>query len=262
MARPEFGSYVLAPWSNRIVGGGFPFEGTWYQVRNNFPDGTAIHGDVRSRPWKVQVATQNQLVAVLDSRRFPDFNFPFAYTFEHSLELTDQNLKVGLFLHNVGSRRAPAGLGFHPFVKRRLTRFDPDVMLVLPAEKVSPDIRSVPTGPPIPVSGPVDLRGEKFLGNPNLDHCYTALTAHTIRLIYPGTKVEAEFRLEPIYSHVVVYAPVDALGKAADYLSVEPVTHVNNGFNLYAQGWKGTGVKVLDPGERWGGYWELSFRCS
>ena len=53
--RPPFryGSYLMAPWSNRIVQGTFEFEGMRFHLRKNFPDDTAIHGDVRTRPWHI-----------------------------------------------------------------------------------------------------------------------------------------------------------------------------------------------------------------
>lgn len=258
--RPELGSFMMAPWSNRIPGGDFQFEGKPYRVKVNFPDGTAIHGDVRTRPWKVKTSSENKFEAVLDSEGFNDFNFPFALVYEHSLELKGPALRVGLFIENVESQRAPVGFGFHPFFKRRLTEADQDVMLILPAGKVSPDEKCIPTGPPIPVSGAVDLREPRYLGNPDLDHCYTQLADNKIQLIYPATKVEASLTLDPVYSHVVVYAPAANEGGPKEYVSVEPVTHVNNGFNLHAKGWKGTGVKVLEPGERWGGYWTLTFK--
>lgn len=254
---PKLGSFMLAPWSNRIVDGSFQFEGKRHQLRINFPYHTAIHGDVRSRPWKVKAAGR-KFEATLDSRDFSDFNYPFALAFEHSVELLDRKLRVSLFVKNVDQNSAPAGFGFHPYFHRRLTEKDSDVMLILPAEKVSPDEKCIPTGPPVPVSIAVDLRRERFLGNPNLDHCYTNLTDDKIRLIYPGTKLEARFTLDPVFSHVVIYAPINDNGGPRDYFSVEPVTHVNDGFNLYAKGWKNTGVKVLAPGERWGGSWELS----
>ncbi len=254
---PELGSFIMAPWSNRIADGNFPFEGRRHQLRINFPDHTAIHGDVRARPWKVK-ATESKFDATLDSREFPDFNYPFALTFEHSVELLNQKVRVWLSVKNADEKRVPVGLGFHPFFHRRLSSQDQDVILILPAEKVSPDEKCIPTAPPVPVSVAADLRQEKLLGNPNLDHCYTNLTDNKIRLIYPGTQIEAHLTLDPIYSHVVIYAPVNDKGGPRDYVSVEPVTHVNNGFNLYAKGWKNTGVKILEPGEQWGGSWELS----
>ncbi|MBI3999669.1 MAG: hypothetical protein HY351_03555 [Candidatus Omnitrophica bacterium] len=254
----HYGSYMMAPWSNRIVQGVFEFEGKRYQLQKNFPDETAIHGDIRSRPWDIQVATPVKFEAVLDSKKFSDFNYPFKLRFRHVLEVLENRLRMSLFIENMDRQHVPIGLGFHPFFKRRLTKQDQDVIVLLPAEKVYPDEKCIPTGPAIAVSGRTDLRSERFLGNPNLDHCFTDLTTKLIRLIYPGSNVEVHYRIDPIFTHVVVYAPNDSNGQAKSFVAVEPVTHVNNGFNLYAQGWQGTGIQILEPGQVWGGGCELS----
>ena len=254
----HFGSYVMAPWSNRIVQGIFEFGGKSYQLRKNSSDETAMHGDVRTRPWTISHLTQERVEAILDSRQFPDFNYPFVLTFKHTLELKKNNLRMSLFIENVDSKRAPVGGGFHPFFKRRLTELDQDVTVIFPAEKVYPDVKCIPTGPAVDVSGKMDLRKNRPLGNPNLDHCFTGLTGNVIRIIYPGSQVELQYKLDPVFSHVVIYAPSET-GSPCNFVAVEPVTHVNDGFNFLAQGWKGTGVKILEPGETWGGSCELSY---
>lgn len=254
----HYGSYMMAPWSNRLVDGVFEFEGKRYQLRKNFPDDTAIHGDVRHRPWTIESATSEKFVASLDSRKFPDFNYPFKLKFKHTLELSDNHLRMSLLIENVDRQHAPVGLGFHPFFKRQLISEDKDIMVVLPAKKVYSDKKCIPTGPAVGVLGETDLRSERFLGNPNLDHCFTNLTGSIIRMVYSGSQVELRYQMDSIFSHVVVYAPNHPDGLAKNFVAVEPVTHVNNGFNLYTRGWKGTGIKVLEPGEVWGGACELS----
>jgi aldose 1-epimerase len=259
MAPFHFGSYVMAPWSNRIVDAVFKFQGNTFQLRKNFPDETAIHGDSRTRPWAVSSIQKDRFEAVLDSREFSDFNFPFALKMKQIFELKKNHLKMSFSIENTDSKHAPVGGGFHPFFKRRLTELDQDVMVVLPAEKVYPDVKCIPTGPAEAVKDRFDLRKERLLGAPNLDHCFTGLTGNVIRVIYPGSQVELKYQIEPVFSHVVIYAPNEADGNPRDFVAVEPVTHVNNGFNFLAQGWKETGVKILEPGEIWGGSCELSY---
>ncbi|MBI4368021.1 MAG: hypothetical protein HY588_01360 [Candidatus Omnitrophica bacterium] len=254
----HFGSYVMAPWSNRVVQGVFEFEGERYRLRKNFFDDTAIHGDVRNRSWEVRKATLEAFEAVLDSRRFQDFNFPFRLVFQHKLELHDSRLLMSLVIENVDQRPAPVGMGFHPFFKRRLTNRDQDVVVLLAANQVYPDEKCIPTGPAVAVGGKTDLRSKRFLGNPNLDHCFTGLTNQVVRLLYLGSDREVQIKMDPIFTHVVVYAPNDLYGRAKDFVAVEPVTHVNNGFNFLARGWQGTGVKILKPREKWEGICELS----
>jgi len=252
------GSYVMAPWSNRIAGGVFEFEGERYPLRKNFRDGTAIHGDVRTRPWEVLDSGGERFEAQLDSRDFEDFNFPYALRFHQTLELLGDRLVVQFTTENVDERCVPAGLGFHPFVLRRLTWRDDDVILVVPADEVYPAVGCIPVAPAQPVEGPADLRGLRRLANPGLDHCYTGLTSDEIRIIYKGSRTEVRFNFDESFTHAVVYAPNFEDGLPRPFVAVEPVTNANDGFNLLAKGWKGTGVRVLEPGERWTARWEIS----
>jgi len=254
----RFGSYVLAPWSNRIADGRFDFNGDSYELRKNSADGTAIHGDVRSRHWEVLEATGVRFEAALDSRTVDGFNYPFDLVFRHAIELCAETVKVDFAVRNVDSRPAPVGFGFHPFLKRRLSAADRDVILQVPAERVYPAVGCLPTAPAEEVEGPLDLRRLEVLGGSKLDHCYTAIADAPIRLIYPGTRVEVRLRMAPVFSHVVVYTPHDSSGSPLDSVAVEPVTHANNGFNLESQGWSDTGVQSLEPGEEVVGHWELS----
>ncbi|HVR73318.1 MAG TPA: hypothetical protein VMT52_03265, partial [Planctomycetota bacterium] len=233
---PGYGSYLLAPWSNRIAGASFEFDGKRHALEPSFADGTAIHGDVGTRPWKVHVATPERFEASLDSRDFKDFNYPFAIVYRHVMELSSERLRVELALENVDEERAPVGMGFHPFVRRRLTSRDKDLLVVVPAEEVYPAEGCIPVAPAVPVSGPTDLRDLALLGPRHLDHCFTGFTAPDFRIIYPGTGVEVRYRVDPVFTHAVIYAPNDSDGRPRDFVAVEPVTHANDGFHLLARG--------------------------
>lgn len=261
--RPScLGSYLMAPWGNRIPGGMFEFEGKRHKLRLNFPDGTAIHGDVRKRPWRVQSASSSKFIATLDAREFKDFNYPYPLRFTHTLELSAARLSVSLRIENMGSTNAPVGFGYHPFFKRRLTKLDRDVVLILPAGKIYPQEKCIPTAPAVSVDSKTDLRQEKFLGNPNLDHGYTTLASDKIRLMYPGSRVEIAFKLEKCFNHVVIYAPNDDNGIGKDFFAVEPMTHAVNALNFFSKDWKETGLKVLAPGESWGGRMDIEIKNS
>jgi aldose 1-epimerase len=175
------------------------------------------------------------------------------------MELGGDRLQVLFTTENVDQRRAPAGLGFHPFVLRRLTWRDDDVMLVLPAERVYPAVNCIPSLPPAPVEAVTDLRGLRPLGARDLDHCFTDLKDREIRIIYKGSRAEVRFAFDEAFNHAVIYAPNIPGGLAAPFVAVEPVTNANDGFNLLAKGWEGIGVRVLAPGERWTARWEISW---
>ncbi len=252
------GSYIMAPWSNRIAGAGFEFSGRRYQLRKNFRDGTAIHGDVRTRPWTVIESSAERFEAELDSREFMDFNFPFAARFHQAIGMEADRLRMDFTTENAGDEPMPAGFGIHPFVMRRLTWRDDDVMLVVPADRVYPAVGCIPTGPAEAVERSTDLRHLRKLGKPNLDHCFTGFTEREIRLIYQGSRAEVRFGFDESFGHAVIYAPNLIDGSAAPFVAIEPVTNANDGFNLLAKGWKDTGVRILEPGERWTASLEIS----
>ncbi|MCB9799760.1 MAG: hypothetical protein H6757_03250 [Candidatus Omnitrophica bacterium] len=258
-APSSLGSYMMAPWSNRIPEGIFEFEGQKHQLRLNFPDQTTIHGDVRKRAWQVRCADENIFEAELDTKQCGDFNFPYPLFFEHKIELIQNKIVTSLTITNTGAKNAPAGFGFHPFFNRQLKPGAPDPVLVLPAEKVYPsDQRCIPTGPAQPVTGAADLRKPKPLGTPNLDHCYTALSANECFLNYSDPKVSVHLQWDAVFTHAVIYVPNDEHQGPQRFFAIEPVTHVTDGFNLYTRGWKDTGIRVLKSGESFGGKWSMT----
>ncbi len=256
------GSYLMAPWCNRLPHGLFPFEGAQYHLRLNFPDNTTIHGDVRKRPWQVLEATPAFFKARLESAQFPDFNFPFRLIFEQGVSLKAGTLTIELRITNTDTRRAPVGFGYHPFFKRRLSENAGDPVLRVPAGKIFLAKDHMPTGPAVPVSGRTDFRQGKRLGVPTLDDCFTALTENEICLNYPEEGVEVTFDFDPAFAYTVLYVPTQDNGEGGDFFAIEPQTHVTGALGLMARGCHDTGLKILAPGETWGAELRLSVKCA
>src|SRR5690348_2818133 len=63
----DLSCYLLAPWSNRIAGARFVFRGREYRVRADWPDGTAIHGLVKDRHWRIVERTPVTAILALES---------------------------------------------------------------------------------------------------------------------------------------------------------------------------------------------------
>ncbi len=252
------GSFILAPWASRIADASFEFDGRNHALRPNSPDGTTIHGDVRTRPWDVQVEDEDRFEATLDSRDYEDFNYPFALRFTHRLRLERERLVVELETENCDTSSAPVGMGFHPYFRRRLTDRDRDILMMVPARKRYPLESCLPTVNAVEVEGAKDLRSLAPLGKRHMDDYYTCLEDSALRLVYAGTGVEVRVEVDPVFGHVIVYSPRDKYGSPSDFVAVEPVSNVADAFNLMARGWSSTGVKVLEPGETLKGTWSLS----
>ncbi len=224
-----WGSYVLAPWSNRIAGGRFSFGGNEWTMPELYSDGTAIHGLVHSTPWTTDPpdaadaadgASQHAALSAKISCA------PFDLIVRQRFALSDDALTQHLSIQNLGLAPVPVGMGIHPWFRAGNVR--------VPASLVWPAVDTMPTGPPRPVLAAEDLR---VAGVPaTMDSCYTGLTDTSadigpMHLAWTG----------PI-SQVVVYT-----GEPG-WACVEPVTNANDAFNMYARGVPGTGVLVLAPG--------------
>ncbi len=66
-----WGSYPLLPWSNRIPGGAFSFEGRVLRVPVSWQDGSALHGLAARVPWTVTDASPPARRVVDRHRRRP-----------------------------------------------------------------------------------------------------------------------------------------------------------------------------------------------
>lgn len=251
------GSYLMAPWCNRVRGAEFSYRGTQHTLRPNFFDGSAIHGDVRTRAWSVTIHRSDYFQAVLETRAVADFNFPFPLKFIFTIQLQNETLHADLRVKNLTHEPVPVGFGFHPFFKRRLTPDDVDVELVLPANRVYPIEKGIPLDASMAVAGRTDRRSARPLGAPDFDDCFTDMSTHPIEIIYRGSKRKIEIRLDPVFGHCFLFAPNEKQDLPEPFVAVEPMTMVTAGLNLLTEGWMNTGVKILQPEEEWGGAMRL-----
>lgn len=256
----QMASFVMLPWSNRITNARFTFEGRDYTLRANTPQGFAIHGDGRQRPWRVIAQRDDAITCALDSRDFPDYNFPFPLRAELRYSLSETTLSTTLTLINVGERAMPAGFGFHPYFNRGFGASDADearlqirvsgVYPPLPGMASRPvsapgatdDRLAAPGGPMAPLLPEQDFSALQTIGARDIDHCFGGWDGRAI-IAYPSAGLRLRFECDPVFGHVVIYTPP---GKP--FFAVEPVTIANNGFNLHAAGLGGTGMQVLSPG--------------
>ncbi len=106
----------------------------------------------------------------------------------------------------------------------------------------------------LPIGGTEDddacalLRSGEALGNPGLDDVFSGYDG-TCVLDWVQSGVRCTMTSTDELGHVVVYTPRDADGSPNEFFCIEPVTMVNDGFNLHEQGEQGTGVRTLEPGE-------------
>lgn len=109
------GCQLLVPWSNRISGGGFEFDGRFHAVAPNVPgEAFPIHGDGFQKPWRSARQTDTEAELVLDEGAIG----PYRYAASVTYALQDGALEARVTVENRAGMRLPYGLGFHPWFPR------------------------------------------------------------------------------------------------------------------------------------------------
>jgi len=242
--------FALVPWSNRLRDASFRFRGKTYQLRANTPEGYAIHGDVRKRPWQALASDATTLAFGFESSDFADVNFPFPFGARLEYALDGPCLTTTVELVTRALEPMPAGIGFHPYYRRTLLHDDEQVELEAHVERAYEEL--VPTDPARPVPPGHDLSRMRALGDQSFDTCFAGWDGRAV-VHWPRSGVRARIACDPPLDHLILFAPP---GKP--FFALEPVSNANNGFNLAAMGDPDAGVRVLGPGESLKGVFRLT----
>src|SRR5258708_15480361 len=247
-------SYVLSPWSNRIRDGHFRFKGKDYQLRINFPDGTAIHGTAKEFPWTVDSADGKHIALSFDSRKFSGVNYPFHFSSRAEFKLDGEQFSTTVWLKNEDQSAMPAGFGHHPYFMRSLAGPNDTLQLEIPCTKYFVLENCMPSAGSILVEPRVDFQRLRPLGDIFIDDCLAdRIDEKPIRFVYGASGTEIALHFDPLFENVVLYVP-----QHQPYFAVEPVTNANDGFNLYDKGIPGSSVFVLEPGQEKQGTFSLT----
>ncbi len=244
----ETAMFLMAPWSNRVAGASFRFRGRTHALQPNFGDGTAIHGDASARPWRLTDRTPVSATLLLDSREHEGVNFPWSFGAQARYEVTPETLEIDLSVTNLDREAMPAGLGLHPFFRRRLWADADEVRVLAPVGGRYPCVNQIPSGPAAGDGVSNALRELAPLDNPGLDDVFNAFSGEAI-IEWPASGVRLTMSCSESLDHLVVFTPQDEAGGALSWFCVEPTSMVNDGFNLMERGQAGTGVRVLEPGQ-------------
>ncbi len=245
-------SFPMLPWSNRIDAGVLPFAGRTWQLQRNGADGTAIHGALRQAPWTVAERDEGGVLLEAAAADMVGVNFPWLFAARVGYALAGDSLEVTTTLRNEDRVPFPAGFGHHPYFRRSLV----PVGCAMPYEPGQPLLRIganagyvLHGGLAVDAAGAIppraDFRVERRVSVLHVDDVLTDRTPGPLATLrYADPDVTVTLEADEAYSHVVLYVP-----RGRSHLAVEPTTHVNGGFALYAAGVPGTGVVVLEPGQ-------------
>jgi aldose 1-epimerase len=247
----------LAPWANRIPGGGFRADGNWYAFNESLgtlrmhPGHIAIHGMLTASDlWQVTGVGADSSGAWVSSRlelwRYPRLmaNWPFAHEYEMTYKLAGGELETSVAVKNLSADPMPVAIGFHPyFTIPGVPRSE--CMAHIPARTaVVVDDRLCATGELRPNS----LPDPTPLATHLLDDGFTGLIRGAsgdavFWIAGGGRRIEVSFG--PKWQVAVVYAP-----SGHEFICFEPMAAITNGVNLAAEG-KYAELQTLEPGAVW-----------
>ena len=222
-----WGAYVMAPWCNRIAPGPVRVGSRTVDLAPNFPDGTAIHGLVASRPWQLDGDGMLRIVGDGDG-------WPWAFEVSVLPRLEARTLTLLYRLANRSDAPMPAGLGLHPWFRRPLE-------LRVPAGEVYA-ANSGSSAQPQPASDTLDLRTLRA-PHPGLDVTFAAVDPPVIGLAWPEAGIHATLAATTAGDTLVAVATPPDIGAIA----VEPQTHGPEGLRRLLNGERDA-LRMLEPG--------------
>jgi aldose 1-epimerase len=228
----QLACFPLLPWSNRIGGGGFEFEGHRFALPSNRAgEACPIHGEGWQRPWLLGAQSASSVTLRLDQR----LGAPFSYLAQLRYTLHGAALEVALEVNNRGSFVLPFGLGLHPWLVR--------------TEGVTLQARAGNTwqrgdhGLPLrrmTIPDEWDFSAPRLLPGGVIDHIFEGWDGQG-SIVWPETGMR--LRISADMGYYIVYTR-----PGVDFFCFEPVDHMINAHNLPG-GPAQHGLTLLAPGQ-------------
>lgn len=231
---------VLIPFPGRVAEGRYSFDGQSFQLERNDKEGpNAIHGFVRSLPWRVRDLQPGRITfdISLDAETYGRRGYPFSLAISVTYGLDHRGLSCSFAVQNAGRLAAPVGVGFHPYFRVGTALVDEAEVKIPCAGYVEFNERLAPTGTILDVTGREwDYRHYRSVGSRRFNHCYVELERDeegmaTASLRHVGSGRAIDIVMDRSFSAVVVYsgdAITDAPRRA---LAIEPMTCATDALN-------------------------------
>jgi aldose 1-epimerase len=229
----------MAPWCNRVAAAPTEVGGRTVSLARNFPDGSALHGQVYAAPWSVEPDGSLSIAAGGDG-------WPWPYACSIRVTVDAATVIIHQSLTNLAKEPMPAGLGIHPWFLRPLC-------IRVAASRVVPS-NVDPDSALEPVAGDLDLRRLRPVPD-DLDATWLTMADPAVELEWPDLGIGAVMRIRSEAGRCVAVASPASL----DAVAVEPQTHAPQGLRRLLAGEPG-GLRPLEPGASLWLTTELAFR--
>lgn len=213
--------FPLVPFCNRVAQARFAWDGRKVVMRpNHVPEPHRLHGIGWHRAWEVSVKDRSGAIMVHanDGRS----EWPWAYRAEQGLALDHAGCTLSLRLTNLDEKPMPAGIGLHPYFRRRpetRARFMAGSIIA-----VGDDM--IPTGVALAADALAPFATGTELPDETIDHCYTDWSG----VVHIEDELGTITMTATHAPHLHVFAPAD--GSA---LCFEPVNHLPDALNQAPQ---------------------------
>jgi aldose 1-epimerase len=224
----EHACYPLVPFSNRVGGRAFSFNGARYTLPALIGE-WAIHGAGWQCAW--------QLAGDMMTLDYPGGElWPFAFQASQRFELAADSLTVTMRLTNRHHDVAPAAIGLHPFFHR-----DADSALQTSAGSVwLAGQDQIPTHAAA-VPAEWDFSTTRAIADAAIDHCFSGWSGEAL-LTWPERREFVRIVATSPLQHLVLYVP-----RGQNFIAIEPVSNMTDGLNHMNTN-DDHGMAVLAPG--------------
>lgn len=240
----DLASNILVPFSNRLSGGGFNWNGTRYAIVPNVSfEALPIHGDGFQKPWDITSHSDGAATLHLNNGQIG----PFRYTAQQVFTLTPTGLHIDLSMTNTGPEPLPFGYGFHPWFPR-----DGDTSLAFTAKGVwMEDDDNLPTDYlELSANPDWDFSADRPLPDHLIDNPWGEW-AGTARITQGAANISVDITASEALNHAIVYSK----GADCDFICFEPVSQAINAHNDPDL----PGLKILNPGETMSDFMQLTW---
>ena len=235
--------FPLVPFGNRIAGNRFTFRRESFTLQPNTDEPLVLHGDGWLDTWNLTEKTDNSLE--LDLVREQPSHSPYAFKAHQKVHLDEDCLSLSLRVTNLGKKALPFGIGFHPFFRRT-----PDMTLQTKVQNMwSEGEGHLPDGLQH-IPSELDFSMPRIVPPRWINNAFGGFSGKA-RLHWPDIELALDLSCDPVFDVMMIFAPQ----APADFVCLEPMSHLPNGHNLPDLG----GLSVLEPGEELAGTIKMTF---